>query len=311
MVPPILVKDVAALGRRLAGEVLVPGSAGYESKRKPANPRFHHIHPKAIALCADSSDVAEVLAFAQESQLPIAVRSGGHCFIGRSTTEGIVLDLTTMHAVSVRGGMAAVEPGARLGEIFDRLDEHHLTVAAGCGPTVGISGLTLGGGIGVFGRKHGLTCDSLRAAEVVLAEGDLVECDENRNPDLFWALRGGGGNFGVVTSLVFQTMPAMEATTFRLTWGHFEAEQILLTWQQWAPTAADEISAILRISVSGEAVEPPVVTMVGVVLGGRPRRRITSLSSSNGVAALRPTARWKLSHRVEVSNGPWQGWTRS
>ena len=119
MVPQIPRQDVAALGRRLAGEVLVPGSAGYESKRKLVSPRFQHIHPGAIALCADSTDVAEVLAFAQESQLPLAVRSGGHDFIGRSTTEGIVLDLTPMHAVSVRGGMATVEPGARLGKIYD------------------------------------------------------------------------------------------------------------------------------------------------------------------------------------------------
>ena len=89
--------------------------------------------------------------------------------------------------------MATVEPGARLGKIYDRLHEHQLTLAAGCGSTVGISGLTLGGGIGVFGRKHGLTCDSLLGAQVVLTDGDLVECDENRNPDLFWALRGGGG----------------------------------------------------------------------------------------------------------------------
>jgi FAD/FMN-containing dehydrogenase len=266
MVPPVQGKDVAALGRRLTGEVSVPGSAGYESKRRLANPRFHHIHPEAIALCADSTDVAEVLAFAQESQIPIAVRSGGHDFIGRSTTEGIVLDLTPMHAVSVRGGMVTVEPGVRLGKIYDRLEEHQLTVAAGCGSTVGISGLTLGGGIGVFGRKHGLTCDSLRSAQVVLTEGDLVECDENRNPDLFWALRGGGGNFGVVTSLVFQTLPAMEAVTFRLTWRQFEVEQVLRAWQQWASSAADEVSAVLRISVS-VAAEPPVVTMVGVVLG--------------------------------------------
>jgi FAD/FMN-containing dehydrogenase len=266
MVPLVPRQDVAALGRRLAGEVLLPGSVGYESKRKLANPRFHHIHPEAIALCADSTDVAEVLAFAQESQIPIAVRSGGHDFIGRSTTEGIVLDLTPMHAVSIRGGMATVEPGARLGKIYDDLDEHQQTLAAGCGSTVGISGLTLGGGIGVFGRKHGLTCDSLLAAHVVLTEGDLVECDENRNPDLFWALRGGGGNFGVVTSLVFQTLPAMEAVTFFLTWRHLEGEQVLRAWQQWAPSAADEVFAVLRISVSG-AAEPPVVTMVGVVLG--------------------------------------------
>ena len=130
MVPPVPGHAVAALGRRLAGEVLIPGSAGYESKRKLANPRFHHVHPEAIALCADSSDVAEVLAFAQESKIPIAVRSGGHDFIGRSTTEGMVLDLTPLHAVSIRGGVASVEPGARLGKIYDRLDEHRPPDAA-------------------------------------------------------------------------------------------------------------------------------------------------------------------------------------
>ena len=102
---------------------------------------------------------------------------------------------------------------------------------------------------------------------MVLTEGDVVECDEHRNPDLFWALRGGGGNFGVVTSLIFQTLPAMEATTFRLSWRHSDAEQVLRAWQQWAPAAPDEVFAVLRISVSGEAAEPPVVTTVGVVLG--------------------------------------------
>ena len=260
-------QDLAALERRLAGEVLVPGSAGYESTRKPAHPRFDHIRPQAIALCAGSSDVAEVLAFARQSAIPLAVRSGGHCFIGRSSTEGIVLDLTAMHSVSLGDSTATVGAGTRLGELYDRLDEHRVTLPAGCGSTVGISGLTLGGGIGVFGRKYGLTCDSLLSARVVLADSEVVECDNSRNPDLFWALRGGGGNFGVATSLVFQTSPAAAATAFRFTWPHFEAEQTLRAWQQWAPDAANEVCGVLRISVSGDAGEPPVVSMVGVVLG--------------------------------------------
>ena len=117
-----------------------------------------------------------------------------------------------MHAVSIRGGMTTVEPGARLGKIYDRLDEHHLTLAAGCGSTVGISGLdSRWRHRGLRAQALVLTCDSLRTAEVVDPEGDVVECDEHRNPDLFWALRGGGGKFGVVTSLIFQTLPAMEA----------------------------------------------------------------------------------------------------
>ena len=235
MIHPAAGQELAAWGRRLAGDVLVPGSAGYESKRKPVHPRFDHIRPQAIALCAGSSDVAEVLAFAGQSDIPLAVRSGGHCFIGRSSTEGIVLDLTAMHSVSVADGTAIVEAGTRLGELYDRLDAHRVTLPAGCGSTVGISGLTLGGGIGVFGRKYGLTCDSLVSARVVLADSEIVECDKSRNPDLFWALRGGGGNFGVATSLVFQTSPAAAATTFRFTWPHSDAEQILRVWQQWAP----------------------------------------------------------------------------
>jgi FAD/FMN-containing dehydrogenase len=266
VVPRPTRQDLAALGRRLAGEVLVPGSAGYEMKRKPAQPRFHHVRPSAIALCVGSSDVAEVLAFGRESEIPLAVRGGGHCFIGRSSTEGLVLDLTAMAAVSVTDGTAIVEPGTRLGELYDRLDEHRVTLPAGCGSTVGIAGLTLGGGIGVFGRKHGLTCDSLRGASVVLADSQVVECDGTRKSDLFWALRGGGGNFGVVTSLVFQTFPSAAASIFRLDWPHSQAAQVVDAWQKWAPRAADEVCNVLRISVSGDGAAPPVVSMVGVVL---------------------------------------------
>jgi FAD/FMN-containing dehydrogenase len=174
-----------------------------------------------------------------------------------------------MAAVSVTDGTAVVEAGTRLGDLYDRLDEHGVTLPAGCGPTVGIAGLTLGGGIGVFGRRHGLTCDSLRGARVVLADSAVVECDETRHPDLFWALRGGGGNFGVVTSLDFQTFPAVEASIFRLEWPHSQAERIVRAWQEWAPYAAEEVCGVLRISVSGDADEPLVASMVGVVLGGQ------------------------------------------
>jgi FAD/FMN-containing dehydrogenase len=260
--------DLAALERRLSGEVLLPGSPGYEPKRKPANPRFHHIRPRLIALCANSSDVAEMLAFARWSEIPVAARSGGHCFVGRSSTEGIVLDLTPMHDVSVRKDVATVGAGTRLGELYDRLDAHGVTLPAGCGSTVGISGLTLGGGIGVLGRRHGLTCDSLVAARMVLADSEVVECGVGRNSDLFWALRGGGANFGVVTSLVFQTWPALAATIFQLSWPHIDAAQVLGAWQEWAPDAPDDVCAVLRISVSGDAGQPPIVTLVGVVVGG-------------------------------------------
>jgi FAD/FMN-containing dehydrogenase len=293
-------QDLAALGSRLAGDVLLPGSAAYEMKRKPAQPRFHHVRPQVIALCATSGDVAEVVAFARESEIPLAVRGGGHCFIGRSSTEGIVLDLAAMDAVSVTDGTAVVEAGTLLGKLYDRLDEHLVTVPAGCGSTVGVAGLTLGGGIGVFGRKYGLTCDSLRGASVVLADGEVVECDEARHPDLFWALRGGGGNFGVVTSLVFRTFPAVEASIFRLDWPHFQAERILRAWQEWSPYAADEICGVLRISVSGDGAAPLVVSMVGVVLGSRSQTE-NHLAEVVERCGCQPTHRWLDS--VEAGGG--------
>ena len=249
------------LRRAIAGEVLVPGAAGYEAVRKPAIARYHDVRPGAIVRCENAGDVAETLAFARRSGLPVAPRSGGHCFAGRSSTEGIVIDVGPMSSVSVSDGVATVGAGTRLGSLYDALQEHGLTVAAGCGPTVGIAGLTLGGGLGVLGRKHGLTCDQLLAAQVVLADGRVVDCDEHHDADLFWALRGaGGGQFGVVTSLVFRTLPALPATTFHLVWPYTHAAAVIGAWQDWAPDAPDELNASLRLTSD--------VNLFGAMLGG-------------------------------------------
>jgi FAD/FMN-containing dehydrogenase len=151
--------------------------------------------------------------------------------------EGIVIDVTPMRSVSVSGGVARLGAGARLGDVYDSLEEHGLTIPAGCGPTVGISGLTLGGGLGILGRKHGLTSDHLLGAQIVLADGRVVECDERRDEELFWALRGaGGGNFGVVSSLLFETIPAPAATSFHLIWSDTQAPAAIDAWQAWVPS---------------------------------------------------------------------------
>jgi FAD/FMN-containing dehydrogenase len=253
-----------ALAGRLAGKVLTPGAPGYESARKPAMARWHGIRPRAIVMCEGAGDVAEGLAFARRSGVRVAVRSGGHCFAGRSSTPGMVIDVTPMSSVSVAGAVATVGAGTRLADLYDALDEHGVTIPAGCGPTVGIAGLTLGGGLGILGRKHGLTCDRLVAAQVVLADGRVVDCDEQRHPDLFWALRGAGaGQFGVVTSLVFETVPAPAATTFHLTWPAGDAAAVIEAWQHWAPEAPDELDANLRLA--GD--DTPVVHLFGAMLG--------------------------------------------
>jgi FAD/FMN-containing dehydrogenase len=162
--------DWRALQEALDGDVVLPGSPEYESLRKPVMARFEHVRPAAVVLCATPADVAATLAVAGRLGLRTAIRSGGHSVAGRSATDGVVLDVTPMGSVAVAGDGTTVGAGVRLGELYDALANHGLTIPAGCGPSVGIAGLTLGGGLGILGRKHGLTCDHLLRAQVVLAD---------------------------------------------------------------------------------------------------------------------------------------------
>src|SRR5215207_4516621 len=220
--------DWFELQETIAGEVVRPGAPEYDAVRKPAMFRFRDVRPRAVVRCHTDADVGNVIGFARRLGLPTAVRSGGHCFAGRSSTDGVVIDVSPMRSVTVTDGAVTVGAGTRLGELYDALDRHGLTIAAGCGPTVGIAGLTLGGGLGILGRRYGLTCDQLRGARVVLADGRVVECDERRDEDLFWALRGaGGGTLGVVTSLDFATVPAPPGTGFHLVWPHSAAAAVI------------------------------------------------------------------------------------
>jgi len=251
--------DWSALQSAIAGEVLLPGSLDYEQVRRPAIANFGHVRPRAVVLCSTPMDVAETLGFARRLEVHAAPRSGGHCLAGRSSGEGIVIDVTPMHAVSLSGGVATIGAGARLDDIYDSLSRHDLTLPAGCGATVGIAGLTLGGGLGILGRRHGLTCDHLLAARVVLADGRILECDEHHDEELFWALRGaGGGHFGAVRA------PA--ATSFHVTWPHTDAAALIAAWQDWAPFAPDELDASLRLTTTGDAERPPVVNLFGAML---------------------------------------------
>jgi FAD/FMN-containing dehydrogenase len=230
--------------------------------------RFCDIRPQAVVRCRTAADVAETIAFATRVRLPTATRSGGHCFAGRSSTEGIVIDVAPMSSAEVSDGVVTVGAGARLADLYDALDEHGVTIPAGCGPAVGIAGLTLGGGLGILGRKHGLTCDHLLAAQIVLADGRVVECDEHHDAELFWALRGAGaGNFGVVTALVFRTLPAPATTIFHLVWPQAHAAAVIDAWQSWAPSGPDELNASLRLAAFGDTDEPPVVNVFGALLG--------------------------------------------
>ncbi len=261
--------DWRALQRAIDGDVVLPGLPEYESVRKPVMARFEHVRPAAVVRCATPADVTATLALADRLRLPTAIRSGGHSVAGRSSTDGVVIDVRPMRSVVVAEDVATVGAGVRLGELYDALAEDGLTIPAGCGPSVGIAGLTLGGGLGILGRKHGLTCDHLLRAQVVLADGRIVECDEHHDGELFWALRGaGGGHFGVVTSLVFRTLPAPTVTVFHMTWPPAAAAAVVQAWQAWAPDAPDELDATLRLTAAGDGERPPGVDVVGSVLGG-------------------------------------------
>jgi FAD/FMN-containing dehydrogenase len=211
--------------------------------------QFADIRPAAIARCRSAADVAEALALANGS---LAIRSGGHCFANHSSTTGLMIDVSPMDAVEVGDGRVTVGAGARLGRIYDALAPHGVAVAGGCGPTVGIAGLLLGGGLGILGRRHGLTCDQLLEAEVVLAGGRTIVCSETEHEDLFWALRGaGGGRFGVVTKMTLRTVPAPQTTVFHLRWPREAAADLIDAWQRWSPDAPDSAAASLLLTSTG------------------------------------------------------------
>ncbi|MFB6726195.1 FAD-binding oxidoreductase [Kribbella sp. NPDC056345] len=191
----------------------------------------------------------------------VVPRGGGHCFVDRSSSGDVVLDLTGLNTIEVRAdGVATIGAGALLDQVYDALHAAGRGLPAGCGQTVGIAGLTLGGGIGLIGRKYGLTCDRLIGAQVVLADGSVVECDDDREPDLFWALRGaGGGQFGVVTEFRFATIAEPVMTRIAADWPADELETVVAAWQAWAPDAPDDLT--LNLTIDG-----PRAVLIGASL---------------------------------------------
>jgi len=259
------VRELDSLRAALDGELITPDSPAYDAARRPALARFRDVRPAAVVSCASTRDVTRTLAFARHSGTHVVPRGGGHCFAGRSSTTGLLLDLSRLDTVTVQpGGRARIGAGARLAPVYDGLHRSRRTLPAGCGPTVGIAGLTLGGGLGLLGRRHGLTRDALLSAHVVLADGRVVDCDPDREPELFWALRGaGGGQFGVVTSLVFATVAEPRATRFEARWSAAAAAVVIAGWQDWAPDAPDDVTA--NLSLVAEPGRPLRVVVSGAV----------------------------------------------
>jgi FAD/FMN-containing dehydrogenase len=273
----------AAFDAAFGGSVVTPTDAGYDAARAVWNATVDG-HPAVIARCRSTADVVAAVNLTRTAGVPLAIRAGGHSLPGFSTCDdGVVIDLTGLRTVTVDAerDLATVEPGATWADFDAATAAHGLASTGGLISSTGVAGLTLGGGIGWLQRKHGLACDNLRAAQVVTADGDLIEADE----ELLWGLRGGGGNFGVVTRFVFDLHPVTTVLGGLLMFPFDRAEEVLRTFREWAVDAPDEASLLAAINfappepfVPPELVGQRVVALVGCWCG----------DPAEGQAALEP-----------------------
>jgi FAD/FMN-containing dehydrogenase len=235
---------IANLRTELRGQLIEPADSSYEDARQVYNAMISR-HPRIIARCADVADVMAALRFGRQHGLPVAIRSGGHNAGGLGVCDdGLVVDLSPIRNVHVDPAMRTVRAGGGCtwGDVDHATHAFGLAVPSGIISTTGVGGLTLGGGLGHLTRKYGLTIDNLLAAEVVLADGRFVVASAEENADLFWALRGGGGNFGVVTSFLFQAQPVDMVCAGPMLWPLEEAADVMKWYRQFIVQAPPEIN---------------------------------------------------------------------
>jgi FAD/FMN-containing dehydrogenase len=238
------ISALEGLTAAVKGRVVEHGQAGYDEARALYNAMIDK-HPAAIAYCVDEADVVGAVGFARERGLRLAVRCGGHNGAGLgSVDDGLVLDLSAMNNVTVdpAAKMVRAQGGALLQDVDRATHEHGFAVPAGIISTTGIGGLTLGGGVGHTTRGGGLTIDNLVAATVVLADGSIVQTDADHEPDLFWAIRGGGGNFGVVTSFSFRGYPVTTVQAGPVLYDLGDAAELLAWYRDFLPAQPDALT---------------------------------------------------------------------
>ncbi|MEU7730161.1 FAD-binding oxidoreductase [Streptomyces sp. NPDC040724] len=289
--------DYGALARGIDGRVVLPGDRDFAEARRLFQPRYDAVAPAAVAYPAHAADVAVCLDFARRSGAAVVPRGGGHGYAGWSTRAGaLVVDTGAMAGVAVEGDGVRIGAGARLGDLHAALAGRGLAVPTGLCPSVGIAGLTLGGGLGLASRAYGTTADRLTGARVVTPDGRVREVAADRDPDLFWALRGGGGgNFGVVTEFRFRPYPAPRDCAFaELHWPGADSADVLRGWQRWLAGLPDPFWSQVEFTVeagSGAgagaragagAVAPPAVRVVCLDGRGELERQLTRLADLVG-----------------------------
>jgi hypothetical protein len=272
---------IRALDKLVRGPVLIPGQPRYDTARLVFDSLYNNVHPLAVVQPLDATDVSHVVQWAHKTGVHIVAMSGGHSYGGYSTTPGVVVDLSKLASVRVVAKQAVVGPGARLGNIYNTLGAHRLAIPAGTCPSVGIGGHALGGGFGLASRAWGLASDNLVSVQIVTADGQILVADKSHHSDLYWACRGGGGgNFGIVTRLVFRTHPVAQGAYFVATWPWAQVEQVLASFLAWAPHQPDALGSLCRLAAGPGG---PSVQVFGQFLGSE-----TQLKSA--LAMLGPPA---------------------
>jgi hypothetical protein len=281
--------DLDGLKSALTGQLLRPGDSAFGPAAQPWNLALPARTPAAVALVANRADVIACVQRAGGRGVPLAARSGGHNYAGYSTPDGgVIVDVSALNTVTVNDdGTAVVGAGTRLIDLYSALAARGRAVPSGTCPTVGIAGITLGGGIGMLTRAYGLTCDRLTAATIVTADGAVHTVDAGHDADLLWALRGGGGgNAGIVTDFTFSTVPAPAVVTFALAFAADKTAKVLSTWSAWAHAAPDELTS--TVSLSGGA---PASHRISGVWIGSASGLATHLSTLIAAVGANPTTR--------------------
>ena len=300
--------QIAQLKSVFRGYLITPDDSHYDYARKIWNGMFDK-HPALIAQCICTADVIQAVNFARDNNLLVAVKGGGHNSAGKATCDdGIVIDLSHMRRVYVdpKKKTARVDGGALLGDVDSETQLHGLAVSAGIVSHTGVGGLALGGGFGWISRKHGLSVDNLLSADVVTAHGDLIQVSQNENEDLFWGIRGGGGNFGIVTSFEFNCAEIGTEVFSGVIAKKFENAQDYISFhQEYVQTLPDEMTVWMVVRKAPplpflpEDVHGQLMVLVPFVYLG---------DQAEGKKLIEPLRSHGESHGEHIGFSPWVGW---
>ncbi len=256
--------------KTFSGTIITPEDAGYD---EASTVMIRKGSPAVVFACASPEDVAAALSYAREAKLVVSVRSGGHSNAGLSTNDGgVIIDVSNMHAVEVldeQAGLVRIGAGAKWVDAAKALSEHGLAITSGDTRSVGVGGLTLGGGIGWMVRKYGLTIDSMHSAEIVTADGEILTVSAESHPDLFWAVRGGGGNFGVVTAFEFTAHHVSDVFFGKIMYALSDAEAQLKAWRDYVRTCSDDLTTAAFITPAMGPEAPSMFIVVACWAGDK------------------------------------------